>query len=164
VAAARQGALAGTFQLRSRPLASLRGSLEKAVDVPTSPQTIVQQYFASINSRDWPALREVLHPHLTMRVVGKGRLEGVGAALAYFETLLAGFAEGTDRPTRFLASGSSVVVEIDFDGRTVGGRPVAFSAVDVFDISDGKIKSLSVWYDSLDVARQVKGRPERTEP
>ncbi len=99
-----------------------------------------------------------------MRVVGKGRLEGVGAALAYFETLLAGFAEGTDRPTRFLASGNSVVVEIDFDGRTVGGHPVAFSAVDVFDISDGKIKSLSVWYDSLDVARQVKGRPERTEP
>ena len=98
-----------------------------------------------------------------MQVVGRGRLEGVEAALTYFETLLAGFAEGTDRPTRFLVSGSSVVVEIDFEGCTVGGRPVAFSAVDVFDISDGKIKSLSVWYDSLDVARQVKGRPERTE-
>ncbi len=140
------------------------GFLEKGVDVPTSPQTIVQQYFASINSRDWPALREVLHPHLSLQVVGRGRLEGVEAALAYFETLLAGFAEGTDRPTRFLVSGSSVVVEIDFDGRTVGGCPVAFSAVDVFDISDGKIESLSVWYDSLDVARQVKGRPERTEP
>ena len=82
----------------------------------------------------------------------------------YFENLLAGFAEGTDRPTRFLVSGSSVVAEIDFDGRTVGGRPVTFSAVDVFDIFDGKIKSLSIWYDSLDVARQVKGRPERTGP
>ncbi|WP_420614159.1 nuclear transport factor 2 family protein [Candidatus Spongiisocius sp.] len=134
------------------------------MDVPTSPQTIVQHYFESINSRDWPALREVLHPHLSMQVVGRGRIDGVEAALAYFETLLAGFAEGTDRPTRFLVSGSSVVVEIDFDGRTVGGRPVAFSAVDVFDISDGKIKSLSVWYDSLDVARQVKGRQKRTEP
>ena len=99
-----------------------------------------------------------------MQVVGRGRLEGVEAALEYFETLLAGFVEGTDRPTRFLASGSSVVVEIDFDGRTAGGRRVAFSAVDVFDISDGKIKSLSVWYDSLDVARQVKGRPARTGP
>ncbi len=134
------------------------------MDVPTSPQTIVQQYFASINSRDWPALREILHPHLSLQVVGRGRLEGVDAAVDYFETLLAGFVEGTDRPTRFLASGSSVVVEIDFEGRTVGGSPVAFSAVDVFDISDGKIKSLSVWYDSLDVARQVKGRPERAGP
>ena len=134
------------------------------MDVPTSPQTIVQRYFASINSRDWPTLREILHPDLSLQVVGRGRLEGVEAALDYFETLLAGFAEGTDRPTRFLASGSSVVVEIDFDGRTVSGRPVAFSAVDVFDITDGKIKSLSVWYDSLDVARQVKGRPERAGP
>jgi len=134
------------------------------VDVPTSPQTIVQQYFASINSRDWSALREILHPHLSLQVVGRGRLEGVDAAVDYFETLLAGFVEGTDRPTRFLESGSSVVVEIDFDGRTVAGRPVAFSAVDVFDISDGKIKSLSVWYDSLDVARQVRGRPARTGP
>ena len=134
------------------------------MDAPTSPQAIVRRYFASINSRDWPALREVLHPQLSLQVVGRGRLEGVEAALDYFETLLAGFTEGNDRPTRFLASGSSVVVEIDFDGRTVGGRPVAFSAVDVFDISDGKIKSLSVWYDSLDVARQVKGRPERTDP
>ena len=142
----------------------MRGSLEKAVDVPTSPQTIVQRYFASINSRDWPALREILHPDLSLQVVGRGRLEGMEAALDYFETLLAAFAEGNDRPTRFLASGSSVVVEIDFDGRTVGGRPVTFSAVDVFDITDGKIKSLSVWYDSLDVARQVKGRLERTEP
>jgi ketosteroid isomerase-like protein len=134
------------------------------VDVPTSPQTIVRQYFASINSRDWPALREILHPHLSLQVVGRGRIEGVEAAVAYFETLLAGFAEGTDRPTRFLTSGSSVVAEIDFEGRTVSGRTVAFSAVDVFDISDGKIMSLSVWYDSLDVARQVKGRPERTGP
>lgn len=134
------------------------------MDVSTSPQTIVQQYFASINSRDWTALRELLHPHLSLEVVGRGRLKGVEAALAYFETLLAGFAEGTDSPTRFLVSGSSVVVEIDFEGRTVVGRPVAFSAVDVFDICDGKIKSLSVWYDSLDVARQVKGRRERTEP
>ena len=134
------------------------------MDVPTSPQTIVQQYFASINSRDWSALREILHPHLSLQVVGRGRLEGVDAAVDYFETLLAGFVEGTDRPTRFLESGSSVVVEIDFDGRTVAGRPVAFSAVDVFDISDGKIKSLSVWYDSLDVARQVRGRPARTGP
>lgn len=157
------GRLCDTFN----PLAGTRlveGSLEKAVDVPTSPQTIVRHYFESINSRDWPALREVLHPHLSMRVVGRGLIEGVEAALAYFETLLAGFAEGTDRPTRFLVSGSSVVVEIDFDGRTVAGRPVAFSAVDVFDISDGKIKSLSVWYDSLDVARQVKGRQKRTGP
>ena len=126
-----------------------------------APQFVVERYFAAINERDWAALRGLLHSDFSLQVVAMGRHDGVDAALIYYQALLAGFSEGTDCPTRYLVSGNTVTVEIDFVGRTVEGRPVAFPAADVFDVSDGKIMSLSIWYDSLGVARQVKGRTER---
>ena len=131
------------------------------MDVPPPPQAVVERYFAAINARNWDALRQILHEDFSLRVVAAGVLHGIEAAVDYYEPLLARFEEGIDTPTRYLVSGNSVTVEIDFVGRTVDGRDVAFPAVDVFDISAGRIRSLSVWYDSLGVAHQVKGRLDR---
>ncbi len=50
-----------------------------------------------------------------------------------------------------------MTAEIDFRGRTEDGRPVTFKAVDVFDLVDGKIARVSIWYDTHGVRRQLAG-------
>jgi predicted ester cyclase len=49
------------------------------------------------------------------------------------------------------------VVEVAFTGRTTAGRPVAFDAIDVFDLAGEWIRRLSTWYDTAAVRRQVQG-------
>jgi hypothetical protein len=48
-------------------------------------------------------------------------------------------------------------VEVAFTGRTTAGRPVAFDAVDVFDLAGPRIRRLSTWYDTAAARRQVHG-------
>jgi ketosteroid isomerase-like protein len=115
----------------------------------------VQRYFECINGEDWDGLREILAPDVELRPVGVPPRHGVEAAVDYYATLLAGFPAHDDQPTRFLVSGDSVTVEIHYEGRTTSGVPVAFDAVDVFDLEDGRIQRISIWYDTHDVRRQV---------
>ena len=56
-----------------------------------------------------------------------------------------------------LPSGDSVTVEIDFTGTTDDGRDVAFRAVDVFDLVDGRIARVAICYDTAGVRRQMLG-------
>jgi len=49
------------------------------------------------------------------------------------------------------------VVEFAFTGTTGEGRPVAFEAVDLFDLAGPLIRRLSIWYDTAAVLRQVQG-------
>jgi ketosteroid isomerase-like protein len=71
--------------------------------------------------------------------------------------VLAGYAEHEDQPVRRIKDGSTVVVEVSFTGRTTAGRPVAFDAVDVFDLAGPRIRRLSTWYDTAAVLRLVRG-------
>ena len=61
-----------------------------------------------------------------------------------------------DHPTRLVISerDGTVLAEVTFTGRTPDGRDVAFDAIDVFDIVDGRIKKLTNWYD-IDYARKA---------
>jgi ketosteroid isomerase-like protein len=77
--------------------------------------------------------------------------------LAYYPKVLAAFVEHEDVVERASVAGDVVTVEIRFDGRTHGGHEVAFDAVDVFDLRDGRIARISLWYDTADVLRQVRG-------
>lgn len=119
------------------------------------PPPAVASYFRCMNTDDWDGLREVLAPDVEVRPVGVPPRHGVDDAVAYYSGLLAGFDEHDDQPRRYLVAGDSVTVEIHFVGRTASGSPVEFDAVDVFDLVDGRIARVSVWYDTLGVRRQV---------
>jgi ketosteroid isomerase-like protein len=115
----------------------------------------VQRYFECINGEDWDGLRAVFADDVELRPVGVPPRHGVEAAVDYYATLLVGFPEHDDQPQRFLVSGDSVTVEIHYVGRTAAGAEVVFDAVDVFDVEDGRIKRVSIWYDTHGVRRQV---------
>ncbi|QJY45424.1 nuclear transport factor 2 family protein [Pseudonocardia broussonetiae] len=121
----------------------------------TAP-AVVDGYFAALNEHRFADLEPLWHPDGELHAVGAPPRIGREAVLAHFPAVLAGFAEHHDRVTRVLRDGDAVVTEIRFEGRLHDGRPVAFDAVDVFDLRDGVIVRLSSWYDTAAVARQVR--------
>jgi uncharacterized protein len=117
----------------------------------------VGAYFEAINAEDWDALAPLWEPDAELYAAGARPRHGREAILAYYPRLLAVWAEHTDRPRRRITEADTVVVEISFTGTTGQGRPVAFDAVDVFDLAGPRIRRLSIWYDTAAVLRQVQG-------
>jgi ketosteroid isomerase-like protein len=118
---------------------------------------VITAYFEAVNGRDVDALSALFADDVELRPVGSPPLRGRDAVIAYYPPLIAGFAELRDEPVRVSVAGDVVTVEIAVVGRTLAGADVAFDAVDVFDLdADGRIVRLSLWYDTRDVARQVR--------
>ena len=74
-----------------------------------------------------------------------------------FAKIFERFPVHSDRPTRLICDGGTVVAEIHFEGRSAGGVfDVSFEAVDIFDIVDGRIVRLTQWLDSAHLERQLR--------
>jgi ketosteroid isomerase-like protein len=124
---------------------------------PSPCPPAIAAYFAAVNARDWDRLAEVFADDAEIRPPGVEPRRGRDDVLAYYPPLLATFAEHHDEPIRVHVAGDVVTVEIAFTGRTVEGVPLAFDAVDVFDLdAEGRIVRLSLWYDTRSVIRQLK--------
>lgn len=121
-----------------------------------SPLAVVKDYFVALNDEDWDLMASVLHPELDL--IPSGSRPGIGAdkAIAMFQKIFERFPVHQDNPTRFLEAGHTVVVEITFNGATQDGREVAFDAVDIFDVEDGRICRLSQWFDTAALAAALQ--------
>jgi ketosteroid isomerase-like protein len=115
----------------------------------------VEGYFLAINSDAFADLEAVFAADVEIHTVGAQPVVGRAAALAHFPRILANYAEHEDRVTRWIETPGAIVTEIDFEGKLADGRPVVFSALDVFDLRDGRITRVTTWYDTRDVRRQV---------
>ena len=121
-----------------------------------SPLDTVKDYFAALNTEDWDLMASVLHPELDLIPSGSRPRIGSDKAIAMFQKIFERFPVHQDNPTRFLEAGSTVVVEISFAGATQDGQEVAFDAVDIFDVQDGRICRLSQWFDTAALAAMLQ--------
>lgn len=117
-----------------------------------SPLDTVKDYFVALNTEDWELMASVLHPKLDLIPSGSRPRVGSDKAIAMFQKIFERFPVHQDNPTRFLEAENTVVVEISFAGATQDGQEVAFDAVDIFDVADGRIVRLSQWFDTAALA------------
>lgn len=123
-----------------------------------SPLAVVKDYFTALNDEDWDLMASVLHPELDLIPSGSRPRIGSDKAITMFQKIFERFPVHQDNPTRFLEAGSTVVVEITFNGATQDGQKVAFDAVDIFDVEDGRICRLSQWFDTAALAAALQGQ------
>ena len=121
-----------------------------------SPTSVVRRYFAAVDAEDLDTLRQVLHPDVALTACGSRPRQGSDAAIDLFEKIFERFPVHSDSPTRLIRDGGTVVAEIHFEGRSATGTDVAFEAVDVFDVVDGRIVRLTQWLDSAHLERQLR--------
>lgn len=124
-------------------------------------RAVVEDYFAAINADRFADLGTVFSADVEIHTVGMRPVVGREAAMTHFVGVLAGYAAHEDRVTRWIEAGDTIVTEIRFEGTLDGGQPITFSALDVFDLADGRIRKVTTWYDTRDVRRQVR-TPTRT--
>lgn len=117
---------------------------------------LIDRYFNSINAEDWGAFAQLWDDRSELLAVGARPRRGAGEIEAFYRGLFTPWSKHRDQPVRVLPSGDAVTVEIHFDGTTHDGRELAFDAVDVFDLEDGRIRKLSTWYDLVLVRRLLE--------
>lgn len=125
----------------------------------------VRTYFDAVNAEDWATFATVWPDNPELVAVGSPPRRGRDAVLAYYPRLLTGWTEHLDEIRRVTVSADRAVVEIHFTGRHQTGGPVEFDAVDVFELADGRIRRLSIWYDVAALrAKLVPSPGEPTQP
>lgn len=126
----------------------------------------ITTYFACVNEDRFEDLREVFDDDIRLEMAGAPPRRGLDDAVAYYALALALLPDHDDAPVTVWVDPTHrrVCVEIEFVGATHEGRPVRFTAVDIFHLTDqGRIGWLRSFYDTALVARQI-GPPRRQVP
>ncbi len=125
----------------------------------SAARAVIESYFRALETEDDALLATVFHPELELVPVGSRPRAGSDSAIAFLRKVFAMFPDHHDTPTRVIEAGSTIVVEIAFRGTRADGRSVAFDALDVFDLLDGRIVKLVQWFDTAGLAAQL-ARPD----
>jgi ketosteroid isomerase-like protein len=123
-----------------------------------SNEDVVHRYFYCLDHEDWVQMRELWHEDGVLRAVGARPRDGIEEVMDLFGKLFVPWARHEDAPTRIIVADATVTVEVTFTGTTEDGREVAFDAVDVFDLRDGKIERMSNWYDTAYARKMLSAR------
>ncbi|MBI3948832.1 MAG: nuclear transport factor 2 family protein [Acidobacteria bacterium] len=128
----------------------------------THSETIVRAYFDAIHDGrldDLAALfaeNASLHFPLTEPIVGREAIR------QFYAGVFAFYTKRSDHTSRyFLSEDGGVAAEIHFEGTTSTGQDVVFDAVDVFDIGEGQIQKLQIFYDSARVLKMLGSLPNQ---
>jgi ketosteroid isomerase-like protein len=120
-------------------------STETILDV----RAVLDAYFDGINRERYEAVAALFAADGELIAPGVKPRRGPDAIARYFSLVLGRYPVHHDQPTRTFVDGATATVEIAFTGELASGAPMAFEAVDVFDLgADGKIAKLVTWYDS----------------
>src|SRR5438445_3677990 len=94
---------------------------------------VVRRYFRCLDEEDWKTMGTLWHEDSELMATGARPRRGREEVLGYFSKLFGPWPAHADTPTRMIESGSTIVAEVTFTGRTADRREVSFDAVDIFD-------------------------------
>jgi ketosteroid isomerase-like protein len=110
---------------------------------------IVQKYFKLVNEENFDEFFKLFHPDVEFHAPFNFNAKGIDNVMPFYLGVPKNYPEHTDTPAEIIISGNKAAVYIDFKGKTPDGQPAAFKASDWFEIENGKIKSLHVFFDSF---------------
>jgi ketosteroid isomerase-like protein len=120
----------------------------------SATRSLIERYFAAINSDDWAAVRQIFTADGVYQGSGGRPHEGVDAVVEYFPKLFSAWKVHTDTPVGITIDGSTARADVVFTGTTLDGRELTFDAYDDFLIEGDQLASVKTTYD-LDVVRKL---------
>ena len=117
---------------------------------------VVKSYFRFVNEEKFDALFALFHPDVEFTAPYDFQTKGLENVKPFYLQVPVNHPEHVDTAEHILASGDRVAVYIDYVGKNKEGQSVIFKATDWFQIVDGKIKSLNIFFDSYGVTARLK--------
>lgn len=121
-------------------------------------QETVNKYFEYINEEDFDRFFELFSEDAVVSCPVDLELKGLQEIKSFYLKVPGNYPEHEDRPLDVLIDGNRAAVLIQFDGQTASGKIVSFRASDWFTFEEDRIKTVTVFYDSIALSRKVKGR------
>ena len=121
---------------------------------------VVKSYFRLVNEEKFDEFFNLFDPDVEFKAPYNFQTKGLENIKPFYLRVPADYPEHVDTPECILASGDRVAVYIDFVGKSKKGQSVCFKATDWFQIENGKIKSLNIFYDSYGVLADLKKKKD----
>jgi steroid delta-isomerase-like uncharacterized protein len=123
-----------------------------------------KSYFEALAARDPEAIVSHWHEDGVDEIVPLGVKRGRGEIERFFRELFAAAPDLETTVTRIVAGEKQAAVEwrmrgtfdgAPFQGIDPTGRPIEMRGLDMLEIEDGKIRSITGYYDGAEYARQI---------
>ena len=134
---------------------------------------IARSLYDNWNERQFDKTAELMAAEGEILLVGSDtRFRGPSGAIEFSQMWANGFPDGRVKIDNVVASGDHVVVQYTGKGTHTGalrspageipatGRSVTLELCDVYEIRDGKIRSLQSYFDSASMLMQLGVMPE----
>lgn len=110
-------------------------------------EELVLKYVEAINSENWGALRGLLAFDVTIRPAQWRPRVGLEDALGFWPKVYRGLSRHHDTVRELRVGRDFAIADLWFEGETLAGSGLEFSAMDVFEVSGGRIERLTIWLD-----------------
>jgi steroid delta-isomerase-like uncharacterized protein len=127
-------------------------------------ETHVRSYFDAVARRDVDAMLEHWSPDGIHDLVPLGVHRGASEISAFFREMFAAVPDAEMTVTRLVAGEHEAAVEWrlagnfsgePFQGVDAPGKRIELRGLDLLQVEDGKIVSLTAYYDAMDFGRQI---------
>jgi steroid delta-isomerase-like uncharacterized protein len=138
-----------------------------------APEDVARSVFEATNNHDADAFRELIPPDGVDDFVPVGEFRGPDAIVGFFKEIFAAFPDFKITIDRILPADSTAVVQWHLSGTFTGGtfqgilptgRRVELRGVDVMEVSEGRIRRNTIYFDGASMARQIGMLPQRDSP
>ena len=121
-------------------------------------QETIKNYFDYINKEEFDRFFNLFTEDAVVSCPVDLELKGLEEIKSFYLKVPENYPEHEDKPLDVLIDGNRAAVLIQFEGKTASGKVVGFRAADWFTFEKDKIKTVTVFYDSIALSRKVKGR------
>ena len=122
-------------------------------------EKVVRKYFQVVNEERMDELFDLFDPNVEFQAPPGFITRGVENIKPYYATVVESLPEHLDTPVHIHASGNRAAVFIQAEARLPNGSSISFTASDWFTVEQGKITSLSIFFDLFAAATGFQQGP-----
>ena len=120
-------------------------------DSGIGPEEMVRRYFQYVNEENFEEFFNLFDPEVGFHAPFGFDVQGVDNIKPFYSLIISAAPDHVDTPLEILVSGNQAAVLVEAVAGTAGGS-FTFYASDWFVFEEGKIKTLSIFFDTLQVA------------
>ncbi|MGQ9653033.1 MAG: nuclear transport factor 2 family protein [Thermodesulfobacteriota bacterium] len=120
-------------------------------------EEVIRRYFECVNREDFDGLMALWAEDGEFTVPLSGTMRGKGEIRKFYESVPVWYPKHNDDPVDVIMGKDKATIKIVATMTTPQGKKVQFTAVDWMVFEAGKIKTNTVFFDSVKLLKDLKG-------